>query len=305
MLTAETNKYSTEGIHPQSDGLDTLPVEELVRLLLEEQQHAVTAITLAAPQIVTLTRAYAETYRSSGRIFYVGAGTSGRLSLLDAVELSPTFGIPSDRVQVLLAEEETAPGTAMEAAEDDESAGREAIRTKHVRASDLVIGISASGETRFVLAAMAEARACGATTAAVTNNVDTALERAVDLPIVVATGPELIAGSTRLKAGTVQKIVLNLLSTAAMVSLGKVYDGFMIDLQVTNNKLKRRAEKMLVALSGESTERVREALIRTGWQVKSALLILKAEITCKEAEQLLQGSRDSLREALQQLHQEE
>jgi len=290
----KNNKHSTEAVHPLNTGLDRLPVEELVRLLCEEQQRAVATIDTALSQIVALARAYANTYRNGGRIFYVGAGTSGRLGILDAVELPPTFGIPSDRVQTILAGDE--------AAEDDESAGRQAISTKQVGTGDLVIGISASGETRFVLAAIAEARACGAATAAITNNIDTALERAVDLSIVVVTGPELIAGSTRLKAGTVQKVVLNLLSTAVMVSLGKVYDGFMIDLQASNSKLKRRAERMLAALSGESTERVREALMKTGWRAKPALLMLKAEISCEEAEQLLLNCGDSPREALRQLH---
>lgn len=290
----KNNKHSTEAVHPLNTGLDRLPVEELVRLLCEEQQRAVATIDTALSQIVALARAYANTYRNGGRIFYVGAGTSGRLGILDAVELPPTFGIPSDRVQTILAGDE--------AAEDDESAGRQAISTKQVGTGDLVIGISASGETRFVLAAIAEARACGAATAAITNNIDTALERAVDLSIVVVTGPELIAGSTRLKAGTVQKAVLNLLSTAVMVSLGKVYDGFMIDLQASNSKLKRRAERMLAALSGESTERVREALMKTGWRAKPALLMLKAEISCEEAEQLLLNCGDSPREALRQLH---
>lgn len=296
MKDIESDRRSTEAVHPLSTGLDRLPVEELVRLLCEEQQRAVAAIDIALPQIVALARAYADTYRSGGRIFYIGAGTSGRLALLDAVELPPTFGIPSDRVQTIFAGDE--------AAEDDESAGRQAIRTKQAGAGDLVIGISASGETRFVLAAIAEARTCGAATAAITNNIDTALERAVDFPIVVSTGPELIAGSTRLKAGTAQKAVLNLLSTAAVVSLGKAYDGFMIDLQVTNDKLKRRAKKMLAALSGENPERIQQVLSETGWRVKPALLMLKAEISCEEAEQLLLNCGHSLREALRQLHRE-
>lgn len=296
---------ATEALHPLSAGLDVLPVEEVLNLFLNDHRGVIKAISAALPQIAAVARVYAETYRLGGRIFYVGAGTSGRLGVLDAVELPPTFGIPADRVRAILAGGKSALIQAVETAEDDEAAGRVEIAKHAVGSKDLVIGVSASGETPFVLGAIAEARARKAKTAGITNSTGTVLEHIVELPIVVPTGPELIAGSTRLKAGTAQKIVLNMLSTAAMVQLGKVYDGFMVDLQVTNEKLRRRAVRMLIHLTGEQPERIQEVLTKANWRVKPALLMLKAGMEYKEALQLLRKHGDSLRKVLAELGRRE
>lgn len=292
---------ATEALHPWSAGMDALPLEAVIRLVWDDHRGVMDAIGAALPQIASLTRVYAETYRAGGRIFYVGAGTSGRLGLLDAAELPPTFGIPKDRVQAIIAGGEAAVTQANEAAEDNKVAGKKAIIARGIGQEDLVIAVSASGQTPFVLGAMAEARARGAKTAGITNNFGTVLEQLVEYPIVIATGPELIAGSTRLKAGTAQKIVLNMLSTVAMIQLGKVYDGFMVDLRVTNRKLHRRAERMLTHLTGERPERIREVLVEADWRVKPALVMLKGGVSYEEAVQLLQKREDSLRKALAEL----
>jgi len=301
MPDADRECLSTEAVHPLSAGLDTRPLEEAVRLLSEEQQGAMKAIDAAFPQIVAVARAYAKSYQAGGRVLYVGAGTSGRLGLLDTAELPETFGIAPGRIQTLLAGGEAAMSQAIESAEDDATAGQQAIAAYKLDRDDLVIGISASGETPFVLGAVAEANSQRAVTVGITNNVDTTLEQVVDLPIIVATGPELITGSTRLKAGTAQKVVLNLLSTAAMVSVEKVYDGFMIEVRPMNAKLRRRAMRTLEALTDKSPEVVHKALVTTGWQVKPALLMIKAHITRDKAKRLLEDCRGSLRGAMKAL----
>jgi len=296
-------KLFTEEPHPLSVGLDLLPAEKILELFLDDHRSVIKAIEDALPKIAILAKVYASTYRNAGRIFYVGAGTSGRLALLDAVELPPTFGIMSHRVQAIIAGGKSAMYKAIEAAEDDKVAGRLEIAKRAVGPKDLVIGVSASGETPFVLGAIEEAHARGAKTAGIINNPNTTLERKVHFPIIVPTGPELIAGSTRLKAGTAQKIVLNMLSTTAMILLGKVYDGFMIDLRATNEKLRRRAMRILNSLTGEQPERIRQVLIQTNWQVKPAVLMLKANLNYSEAMQLLEKYDGSLRKALTELGQ--
>ncbi len=294
-------ELQTEAVHPLAVNLDALPVERVLEIFLEDHHKVMGAIRDALPIIAKVAEAYAEAYRLGGRIFYVGAGTSGRLGVLDAVELPPTFGVPSYRISAIIAGGERALTRALEAAEDDEHAGRWEIAKRNVQPGDLVIGISASGETPFVIGAIAEARARDAKTVGITNNSGTSLERMVDFPIVILTGPELVAGSTRLKAGTAQKIVLNMLSTAAMIHLGKVYKGYMVDLRVTNQKLRRRAERMVIRLTGARLDLVRRVLEKTGWRVKPAILMIKAGIEPEEALEILKRNGDSLRKALREV----
>ncbi|HIQ22751.1 MAG TPA: N-acetylmuramic acid 6-phosphate etherase [Planctomycetes bacterium] len=288
----------TEALHPKRAGLDIKPTEEVVALLWQDQLEAVKIVEKALPQIAAAAKLFAQTLRMEGRVFYVGAGSSGRLGALDAVELPPTFSIEPARVQAILAGGERAFVQALEEEEDNYGAGKEAIRARRVTSSDLVIAISASGGTPFVLGAISEARLCGAKTVGITNNHASPLGKAVDLSIVVPTGPELVAGSTRLKAGTAQKVVLNLLSTAAMIALGKVYEGLMVDVKATNEKLKARAESIVAGLTETPPERVKEALAEAGWRVKPAVLMLKGGIGYREAEGLLKECGGSLRAAL-------
>ena len=292
---------TTEAYHPLSAGLDTLPLKEVVRHLWDDHHSVMSSIGSALCQITAVSCVYAETLRVGGCVFYVGAGTSGRLGFLDAAELPPTFGIPPDRVQAILAGGKAAISGAIEAAEDDKAAGRVAIVEHGVVPDDLVVGISASGRTPFVIGAIQEAKACGAHTASITNNLATPLEKLVDLPIVVLTGPELIAGSTRLKAGTAQKVVLNMLSTAAMVSLGKTYNGFMIGLRANNEKLRRRAVRTLTALTGQEPDMVKDMLAAADYEVDTALVMLTGNITHDEAKRLLQKYQGNVRRTLETL----
>ena len=288
----------TEALHPKSAGLDVKPLEEVVALLWQDQLEAVKVVEEALRQIAAAAKLFAQTLRKEGRVFYVGAGTSGRLGVLDAVELPPTFSIDPTRVQTILAGGERAFTQALEEGEDDYEAGREAVRARGVTSSDLVIGISASGSTPFVLGAISEAHSRGAKTVGITSNSGSPLESVVDLPIVVPTGPELVAGSTRLKAGTAQKVVLNLISTAAMIALGKVYEGLMVEVKATNEKLRKRAARIVARLTEAPPERVKEALAEAGWQVKPTVLMLKGDISHQEAEELLKECDGSLRAAL-------
>jgi|Deesub1362A_J573_1020465.scaffolds.fasta_scaffold02722_7 N-acetylmuramic acid 6-phosphate etherase len=292
------SSYPTEELHPRSKDLEAKPLQEMVSLLWEDQLTGLAQLKKALPQLALVAAAFADAIRAGGRVIYVGAGTSGRLGLLDAVELPSTFGLAPEQVQAIMAGGGRAATEAVEETEDDLVAGGEAIRARKVGPSDLVIGVSASGRTPFVLGAISEAHSRGAKTVGITNNSGSPLGKAVDLPIVVPTGPELVAGSTRLKAGTAQKVVLNLISTVAMIALGKVYEGLMVEVKATNEKLKARAERIVAWLTEASPERVKGALAEAEWQVKPAVLMLKGDISYRKAEELLKECGGSLRAAL-------
>ena len=293
--------WITEQRNPKSRDLDKKSIAEILRIMNEEDRSVAEAVGRELEAIERVVHAFVKTYKRSGRIFYVGAGTSGRIGVLDAAELPPTFGIPPDRVQGIMAGEIEAFFRADESLEDDREAGRRVVREKEVNERDLVIGLTASGETPFVLGCLEEAKQRGATTVGITNNPNSSITQEADIVVVVVVGPEVIAGSTRLKAGTAQKLVLNMISTASMVKLGKVYDNLMIDVQANNQKLRRRAETILKELTGADLERIRTALAEAGYEVKSALLMLKANIPYPEAKRLLEKHHGFVREALREL----
>jgi N-acetylmuramic acid 6-phosphate etherase len=236
---------------------------------------ALRAVGRALPRLARAADAAARALAAGGRLVYVGAGTSGRLAALDAAECPPTFGTSPRQVIALVAGGTRALARAVEGAEDDAAAGRAAVRRARVGARDLVVGVTASGTTPFVRAALAEARARGARTAIVTSNP--AAADAADLPVVLRTGPELVAGSTRLKAASAAKMALSGLSTVAMVRLGRVRGGRMVDLVGTNEKLRRRAARIVAELGGVEPAAARAALTRAGWSVRAALAAVAVE----------------------------
>jgi len=297
----ENKERSTENIHPLSAGLDTLSIDEVLRRIYEDNARALDSVRSAIPQIAAVVHTYATACKEGGRVFYVGAGTSGRLGFVDAAELPATFGVAPDRVQVIFPGDIADASAKVDSREDDAAAGQRAVTERNIGSKDLVIGITASGETPFVIGAIQEAKSHGARTAGIMNNVGTSLERLVDLAIVIPTGPELIAGSTRLKAGTVQKIVLNMLSTAAMISLGKVYDGFMVGLRANNEKLRRRAIRTLAALTGQQTDAIEHALAAAKYEVDTALVMLNGDISYTEARKFLQHYKGNVRKTLEAL----
>jgi N-acetylmuramic acid 6-phosphate etherase len=259
----------TEAPHPRSSDLERLPAGRLLARLHAGDREAVRAVGRALPSLATLADAVAGALRAGGRLIYVGAGTSGRLGALDAAECPPTFGVAPSRVLALVAGGPRALRRAVEGAEDDPGAGRAAIARARVGAGDVVVGISASGRTPFVVAAVAEARRRGARTALVTSNP--VARAAAQLRVVLPTGPELVAGSTRMKAGTAAKMALGLLSTAVFVRLGAVREGRMVALQATSAKLRDRALRNVMALAGVDARTARGLLSAAEGSVRAAV----------------------------------
>jgi N-acetylmuramic acid 6-phosphate etherase len=283
----------TERLHPRADDLDLVSSEEVVRRLHQEDEAAVRAVRPALREVARVARAVAAALGAGGRLLYVGAGTSGRLGVLDASECPPTFGTSPKQVQAVIAGGRRAMTHAVEGAEDDAEAGAASVRALRVEPRDVVCGISASARTPFVLGALEEARRRGARTVLVCcNRPGPRVE--VDHVLLAETGPELVAGSTRLKAGTATKLILNALTTAAFVSLGKVYRGRMVDVRPTNEKLRTRAARMVAELTDLSPAVAARLLERAGGEVKVALAMHFTGLSAKEAKRRLKDT--SLRE---------
>jgi len=284
----------TEALHPRSVRLDTLPAEEVVRLMLGEEAKAVRAVQSAAAAIGRAAALVAGKLAAGGRLVYVGAGTSGRLGTLDAVECVPTFGVPPSRVVPLIAGGPSALTRSVEGAEDDARDAEQRMRRVAVGPADAVCGVAASGVTPFVRAALEYARFRRAATVFVTcgrvENRDLA-----DVVIDLDTGPEVIAGSTRLKAGTATKSTLNAISTTAFVLLGKTYGGLMVDVRPTNAKLWARAVRIVRMLSGLDDAGARKLIQKAGGRAKVALVMHHAGVSAARARELLVEHRGSLR----------
>jgi N-acetylmuramic acid 6-phosphate etherase len=265
---------ATERVHPDGIDLESLSTLHMLRRLHAGDREAVRAVDRSLPSLAALADEAAETLAAGGRLIYVGAGTSGRLGTIDASECPPTFGVPRSRVVALMAGGRRALSRSVEGAEDDRRAAATAVRRARVGSTDLVIGLSASGTTPFVLSALSQAARRRAHTALLTSNP--AARPAVDRRVLLATGPELVAGSTRMKAGTATKMALGLLSTAAFVRLGAVHRGQMVALRPSSEKLRRRAVRIVSLLRGVSASKARAALVRRNWNVRGALRMLGA-----------------------------
>ncbi|WP_407675893.1 N-acetylmuramic acid 6-phosphate etherase [Peterkaempfera bronchialis] len=297
-LRARLETLATEAVRPDLADLDLLPTAELARLMNAEDASVPAAVAAALPRIAAAVDAVAERMARGGRLVYAGAGTAGRLGALDAAECPPTFGTGPGQVVAVLAGGRTAATAAVEGAEDDTEAAVADLDALRIGPDDTVIGVSASGRTPYAVAAVRHARVLGALTVGLACNPGSELAAAAAYAIEVATGPELIAGSTRLKAGTAQKLVLNMVSTLTMVRLGKTYGNLMVDLRPTNAKLRARAHRLVAQATGCSDEEVSAALAATGGEVKPAILCLLADLDPETAARLLTESRGRLREAL-------
>jgi N-acetylmuramic acid 6-phosphate etherase len=282
-------------------GLDAWAPDEILDVFIEGQLAAVAAVRAARRSIEQAVLAMEARLRGgSGRLVYAGAGTSGRLAVQDGAELTPTFSWPGDRLVLLIAGGDQALLQAVEGAEDEGERGAEAVRRHRVGPDDVLIAVAASGTTPYTLACLREAKRLGALAIGIANNPDTPLLTQADHGVWLDTGPEAIAGSTRLKAGTAQKITLNLLSSLLMIRLGRVYDGLMVDVQPTNQKLVRRSENMLMQLTGRDRATVRAALGQANGSVKLAVLLLQG-CTLDEAHAALDDAHGQLRGALRSL----
>ncbi|QRK14168.1 N-acetylmuramic acid 6-phosphate etherase [Archangium violaceum] len=276
----------TERSHPRADDLDLASPEEVVRLLHQEDEAAVRAVRPALRDVASVARSVADALRAGGRLLYVGAGTSGRLGVLDASECPPTFGASPSQVQAVIAGGRRAMTRAVEGAEDDAEAGGASMSRLRVGPRDVVCGISASARTPFVLGAMDEAKRRGARTVLVCCNPPGPRVK-VDHVLLAETGPELVAGSTRLKAGTATKLILNALTTTAFVLLGKVYRGRMVDVRPTNEKLRERAARMVAELTDLPPAAAKRLLEQAGNEVKVALAMHFTGLPAKEARRRL------------------
>ncbi|MBH9576554.1 N-acetylmuramic acid 6-phosphate etherase [Inhella proteolytica] len=289
---------NTETPSPRHPDLDSYPTGQLVQAFVDDQLDALRAVQAAAPALARAVEAALPRLQAGGRLIYVGAGTSGRLGLLDGVELTPTFSWPPERACALIAGGPGALMKAVEGAEDNASQGAADLQQLQPRAQDVVIGLAASGATPYVLGALQAARAAGCLTIGMANNPGAPVCTQAEIGVVLDSGPEIISGSTRLKAGTAQKIALNTFSSSLMVKLHKVHGNLMVDLQATNAKLRRRALALTQRASGAAPEAAELALAQAGGQVKLAILMLRRQLTAPAAKTLLERHAGHLRAAL-------
>lgn len=296
-MTDRLGDLLTEQVDERYAGLDTASVAQLAAVMNDADATVPNAVRAVLPQIVPAIEGIADRLAAGGRLLYVGAGTAGRMGVLDASECPPTFSTPPDLVRAVIAGGPEALLASKEGVEDDEAAGAAVIADCAITAGDAVVGISASGRTPYVLAAVRAARARGALTVGLSCNAGTPLSTAADRAIEVLVGPEVLAGSTRLKAGTAQKLVLNMISTISMIRLGKTYGNLMVDLRVTNVKLRDRAVRIIRRVTGVPRADAEAALDRADLDVKTAILLLDRSVA--DPHQRLAASGGRLREALE------
>lgn len=288
----------TEQRNPRSRGLDRKSTLGILRALNREDARVAPAVRRELPNIARAVDAIVKSLQRGGNLYYVGAGTSGRLAVLDAAECPPTFGTPPRKVRAVIAGGARALQHAVEGAEDSAPNGARDLRRAGVSHNDVVVGLSASGTTPYVLGALDIARRIGAVTVGVTSNPGSPLAKRSHIAIAPDTGPEAIAGSTRMKAGTAQKLVLNLLSTAAMVRLGRVYENWMVHVALTNQKLRRRGARILEEAAGVTPRAAGHALRQSGHNLAAALVMLKTRASARDARRWLARAGGNVRQAL-------
>ncbi len=288
----------TEAINPATLGIDKLPASGIVELMLAEDKKALAAVYRERERIAVGIDMIAKALRKGGRVIFIGAGTSGRLGVVEAAEMPPTFGTDPEVVQAIMAGGKTAILRAKEGAEDDYEEGARATKRLGPTKKDVVVGVSASGMTPFVRGALTSARGVGARIIFVTCDPRTELQSFVDLTIAPAVGPEVIAGSTRLKAATATKLVLNTLTTSAMVLIGKTYGNLMVDVRTGSEKLRDRARRMVHIVTGVDLDAADGLLKRAHWNVKAAIVMQKTGLTYQKSLSRLRRSHDRLRDAI-------
>lgn len=297
-MSLDLKKMTTETRNPNTMELDKMTPLEIVTAMNREDALVPKAIEAVLPQIAQVVSWAVESLEQGGRMFYMGAGTSGRLGVLDAAECPPTFGVSPDLVVGLIAGGEAAFLKAVEGAEDSVELGRQDLVDRGLQRRDLVIGIAASGRTPYVLGGLAYAKEVGCRTAAISCNAGCDIGKAADLAVEAVVGPEVLTGSTRLKAGTAQKLILNMISTAAMVGIGKAYENLMVDVMQTNEKLHVRAENIVMTATGVEREQARAAITAAGGSVKTAITMILTGCGAECARERLDKARGHVREAI-------
>ncbi len=302
MNVIELEKLSTEGRNPNTMNIDRVSTIDMITMINEEDKKVALAVERAKEDIARAVDVIAERMKRGGRLIYLGAGTSGRLGILDASECPPTFGVDFEAVQGIIAGGNRAVFKAVEGAEDDEELGKRDLTEKNLNELDIVCGIAASGRTPYVIGAMKYARKVGAAILSVTMNQESQMAKYADIPISVVVGPEVIMGSTRMKAGTAQKMILNMLSTGAMIKIGKVYGNLMLDVQPTNEKLIVRAKRIVKLATEAKDELIEKVLDETGHNVKLSILMIETGLPKEEAKELLEKNDGYMAKALYDVH---
>jgi N-acetylmuramic acid 6-phosphate etherase len=297
-LLSELEHLISEERNPNTMEIDLLPTVEVLRVINREDSSVPDAVEKVIAEIARAVDRIVDAFGEGGRLIYLGAGTSGRLGVLDAAECPPTFSVPADMVVGLIAGGAEALSKATEGAEDDAEAGVRALKDIGLTRRDVVVGIAVSGRTPYVVGGLTYAKTLGATTVALSCNRDAAIAQVADISILPVVGPEVLTGSTRLKSGTAQKLVLNMLTTASMIRSGKCYQNLMVDLKPTNMKLVARAERIVTQATGCTAEQAQEALKRTGNDVKLAILITVTGMSLSRAKTALQSAGGFLRKAI-------
>ena len=295
----DISKLMTEQVNDRSKDIETQSIGEILRYMNDENRKITDAIEQCIPEIEEVTAGVVSAFEKGGRLIYLGAGTSGRLGVLDASECPPTFGVSPDMVVGLIAGGNYALRNAIEGAEDDETIAEEQLRALNLVKEDVVVGISASGRTPYVAAGLAYANKVGCFTGAISNSPDALISKVASVGIEAITGPEVVTGSTRMKAGTAQKIILNMITTTAMIQVGKIFKGYMVDVQPTNQKLKQRATNILAKVTNLSQEEARKVLEDNHFDLKVAIISQLHHISVEEAEKLLRDNQMNIVRAIQ------
>lgn len=298
-MKIDLSKMATESRNPASSLIDTVSTLEMLTLINAEDKKVPVAVEATLPAIARLVDLVAEAFADGGRLIYCGAGTSGRLGILDASECPPTYGTPVGQVIGLIAGGYPAILQAVENAEDNAKMGQQDLRNLNFNSRDILVGIAASGRTPYVLGAMAYARSVGATVAAISCNQDSPISKAADIAIEPLVGPEVITGSSRMKAGTAQKLILNMITTGAMIRSGKVYSNLMVDVEATNAKLMQRQINIVLAATECTPEEAENVLNQCSRHCKTAIVMILGNLTAPEAKALLSKNKGFIRNALQ------
>ncbi|KID03966.1 N-acetylmuramic acid-6-phosphate etherase [Hafnia alvei] len=297
-MNIDLSRLQTEGRNIASENIDTLSTLDMLTIINQEDQKVALAVERILPQIAQAVDAIAQAFNQGGRLIYCGAGTSGRLGILDASECPPTYGTPHEQVVGLIAGGHTAILRAVENAEDNVELGEQDLKDHHLCERDVVVGIAASGRTPYVIGAMKYARSIGATTVSLTCNASCAMSQLADIALEAVVGPEVVTGSSRMKAGTAQKMVLNMLTTGAMIRTGKVYGNLMVDVEATNAKLVQRQIDIVMQATECSRDEAVKALSECERHCKTAILMILAQLSAAEASTVLAQNNGFIRQAL-------
>lgn len=299
-MKEDLKALDTEGINKNSENIDEVRILEKIRIINQEDKKVAYAVEKQLAPIAEFAEHAADSLKHGGRLFYVGAGTSGRLGILDASECPPTYGVDYEMVQGLIAGGRSAIIKAIEGSEDDQNLGRQDLIDKNLSSKDCVLGIAASGRTPYVIGALKYANETGAYTGALSCCHNAVISKAANTAIEVICGPEVISGSTRMKAGTAQKMVLNMISTSVMIELGKVYKNYMVDVQPTNEKLVARAKRLIQLTCKCSADECERLFEQSQGSVKCAIVMYEKKVSLEEAKERLLRSNNCIREALNQ-----